>query len=265
LGGIAFFLIYARYGRRSDHNERPLAVQSLAPVASATHALALPRALSAYAALVVLVLGSRLVRPLQAALSGIVWQVSFFGQFNSQFQPLYQPGTLLFITLLFGAWAQRASLAQLRQSFAATLRQTAPVTLALLTMLGLAKVLDHAGMVNHVANAAASGAGGSWPLLSPFIGVLGSFITGSATASNILFTDLQYATAQALRLPTITILGAQGFGAGVGNMIALHNIIAGGATVGLNGQEDQVLRRVLPICLTYTLLGGLCALYFVSH
>ena len=62
---------------------------------------------------------------------------------------------------------------------------------------------------------------------------------------------------------SLPILGAQGFGAGVGNMIALHNIIAGGATVGLEGQEGQVLRRTLPVCLLYTLLGGLLALLLV--
>jgi lactate permease len=127
-------------------------------------------------------------------------------------------------------------------------------------MLGLAKIMDHAGMVDHLAVAAAASAGAAWPLISPFVGMLGSFITGSSTSSNILFTELQEATAEALGLPLLPILGAQGFGAGVGNMIALHNIIAGGATVGLSGKEGQVLRRTLPVCLVYTLLGGLLAL-----
>jgi lactate permease len=264
VGGALFILLYPRQSGRRQRYPAVASQRSSAAVAPTAPALGLTRALSAYVALVVLVLGSRLLPPLQAALSGVVWQVSFFGRFESQFQPLYQPGTLLFIALMIGAWAQRASLAQIYQSFGSTLRQVAPVTLALLTMLGLAKVMDHAGMVSHMANAAANGAGGSWAFIAPFIGMLGSFITGSATSSNILFTDLQQATAQALGLPTLVMLGAQGFGAGVGNMIALHNIIAGGATVGLGGQEDQVLRRVLPVCLGYTLLGGLCSLYFAN-
>ena len=135
--------------------------------------------------------------------------------------------------------------------------------MSLVAMLGLAKIMDHAGMVDHLAAAAAATAGAAWPTISPFVGVLGSFITGSATSSNILFTELQEATAETIGLPRVPILGAQGFGAGVGNMIALHNIIAGGATVGLEGKEWQVLRRTLPICLLYTLLGGLLALLLV--
>ena len=71
------------------------------------------------------------------------------------------------------------------------------------------------------------------------------------------------ATAETVGLPRGPVLGAQGFGAGVGNMIALHNIIAGGATVGLAGQEGAVLRRTLPICLAYTFLGGVIALVIV--
>ena len=90
--------------------------------------------------------------------------------------------------------------------------------------------------------------------------MLGAFITGSATSSNILFTELQEATAETIGLPREPILGAQAFGAGVGNTIALHNIIAGGATVGLAGQEGAVLRRTLPVCLAYSFLGGLIAL-----
>jgi lactate permease len=82
-------------------------------------------------------------------------------------------------------------------------------------------------------------------------------MTGSATASNILFTELQETTAQYLELPLKPILGVHGFGAGIGITIALQNIIAGGITVGLAGQEGQVLRRTLPICLLYAALGGL--------
>jgi lactate permease len=102
--------------------------------------------------------------------------------------------------------------------------------------------------------------GAAWPLLSPFVGVLGTFVTGSATASNILFTDFQQATAENLRMPVLPLIGAQGFGAAVGNIICPHNIIAGGATVGISGQEGAVLSKTLVACLLYALLGGALAL-----
>lgn len=56
------------------------------------------------------------------------------------------------------------------------------------------------------------------------------------------------------------LVGAQNFGAAVGNMIAPHNIIAAGATVGLAGAEGGVLKRTILPCLGYAALGGLLLL-----
>lgn len=55
------------------------------------------------------------------------------------------------------------------------------------------------------------------------------------------------------------MLGAQGFGAAVGNILCPHNIIAAGATVGLAGREGEVLRRTLVPAIVYASLGGLLA------
>ena len=132
-----------------------------------------------------------------------------------------------------------------------------PVLLALLAMLGLARLMVHAGMIEALAEAAEALRGGAWPLLAPATGALGTFVTGSATASNILLTDFQLATATALGLPALLLVAAQGFGAAVGNIICPHNIVAGGATVGLGGRESgEVLRRTLPACALYATLGG---------
>jgi lactate permease len=118
----------------------------------------------------------------------------------------------------------------------------------------------HGGLVDALADAAALAAGAAWPLFAPFVGLLGTFVTGSATASNILFSGFQQATAERLQLSTLALLGAQGFGAAVGNIVCPHNIIAAGATVNLTGKEGEVLRRTLGIALLYALLGGVLAL-----
>ena len=52
------------------------------------------------------------------------------------------------------------------------------------------------------------------------------------------------------------LVAAQGFGAAVGNIVCPHNIVAGAATVGLAGREDEILRRTLLPCVVYLLLGG---------
>jgi lactate permease len=159
-----------------------------------------------------------------------------------------------------GALAQRAPRAQLTGALSAAARQLVPVTIALVAMLSISRVMVYAGMIDALAVAAATAAGSAWPLFAPFVGVLGTFVTGSATASNILFSDFQLATAQRSGLPPLPILGAQGFGAAVGNIVCPHNVIAAGATVQLAGREGEVLRRTLGIALLYAAAGGVLAL-----
>ena len=110
-------------------------------------------------------------------------------------------------------------------------------------------------MISILASAAA-GAGPAWPFVAPIVGVLGTFITGSATASNILFTELQVSTASSLLLSVPALVAAQGFGAAIGNVVAPHNIIAGCGTVSLVGREGDVLAHTAKPCLIYLALGG---------
>lgn len=221
---------------------------------------ALARAAAPYLALIVLVLATRLIGPLREALAGLEIRWSWRDRFQGSFQPLYHPGTMLLLSFGLGALAQRAPGGEVRAALGAAARQLGGVALALVAMLGLSRVLVQAGMIDTLARAAAAGVGGAWPLVAPFIGALGTFVTGSATASNILFTDFQRVTAADVGLPVLVIVAAQGFGAAVGNIICPHNIIAGGATVGLSGEVGPVLRRTLLACLLYAALGGALAL-----
>jgi lactate permease len=221
------------------------------------------RAAAPYLVLVVLVLLTRTVTPVAEALGAVTWRWELTGGFAGSFAPLTHPGTLLVAAFLGGAVIQRVEPHSLVGAVRTTLRQLVPVTIALLAMLFLARTMVRSGMTAALAEAAAGSAGSLWPVLTPLVGVLGTFVTGSATASNVLFTDLQAATAAELGYPPVPLLGAQNFGASVGNPIAPHNIVAGGATVGLVGAEGDVLRRTLGVTLGYALLGGLLALLLV--
>lgn len=264
LGGIGFVVLLRMRGSGSQETRDPGSQGStrdphgaaLPPAVDGAQAL---RAAAPYLVLIAVVLLTRLVEPLRAALVGLeigwVWRDTFRGTF----QPLYHPGTMLLISFIGGALWQRVVLRDIRAAAGIALQQLGGVALALAAMLGLSRVLVHSGMIDTLAQAAASGVGGAWPFVAPFIGVLGTFVTGSATTSNILFTDFQQATAQGTGLSVLLIVAVQGFGAAVGNIICPHNIIAGGATVGLQGDIGPVLRRTLPACLIYAALGGALA------
>ncbi|TVP53801.1 MAG: L-lactate permease [Halomonadaceae bacterium] len=225
----------------------------------------LARAGAPYLVLIGLILLTRLIPPIQGTLSSIVlqWQ---FTVFEGRVAYLYHPGTLLFISFIGGAWWQRKLLgskmkAELAGAMSRALRRLVPVALALAAMLGLSRIMVHSQMIETLAISAAASAGSLWPLFAPFVGVLGTFVTGSATASNILFSEFQQASAERSGHSALALQGAQGFGAAIGNLIAPHNIIAASAVVGLSGKEGEVLRRTLHVTLVYTLLGGLLALF----
>jgi lactate permease len=221
------------------------------------------RAGAPYLVLIVLVLVTRLVPGVGEPLAAVQLTWTLPGGFAGSFSPLTHPGTLLAAAFLLGALLQRVGAPAVQRALGTTVAQLGGVTIALVAMLSLARIMVHAGMTQSLAEAAAGAAGGAWPVLAPMVGVLGTFVTGSATASNVLFTDLQVATAEALDLPLLPMVGAQGYGAAIGNVVCPHNIVAAGATVGLTGGEGDVLRRTLLPALGYATIGGILVLLMV--
>jgi lactate permease len=210
--------------------------------------------LGPYLGLVALVLAMRLVPPLETALARVVLGWELDGGFGARAAPLTHPGTAMVLCLVAAAMISRR-LALLGEAAAAAARRLLPVALALAVMLLLARVMVHGGMIASLAAAAAT-TGPFWPALAPWIGALGTFVTGSATASAVLFADFQASTARALDLPPGLMMAAQGAGGAVGNVLAPHNIIAGCATVGLVRREGDVLRWTAPTAVLALLTVG---------
>lgn len=242
LAGALAFAAFARWRQRragesgSDIPPRELAMSALP-----------------YLLVILIILATRLVPAAQQALSQISIDWQLHGRFSGSAAPLYHPGTILIAAFLATGLTRGGGIAPAAARAAARLPM---VALALFAVLALARLMVHSGMIALLAEAAADALGTEWPLASPLVGALGSFIAGSATASNILFAEFQVATAEAAGLPPLLALVGQGMGAGIGNIIAPHNIVAGAATVGLIGGEGRVLKRTLPICLGYAAAAG---------
>ncbi|KFI08604.1 L-lactate permease [Massilia sp. BSC265] len=249
--GAALFVAALKIGRRST-------APAAAPKAPGAGAAAVLKAGAPYLLLIVLVLVTRLVPAIKTQLGSVTLAWSS-GPFGGSMQILYHPGTMLLASFLLAALLTGVAPGALVSIMTAVVKRLLPVCAALLAMLGLSRVMVHAGMIDALASSA-SGAGALWPLLAPAIGALGTFVTGSATASNILFTEFQVATARQLGLSVLGLSAAQGFGAAVGNIICPHNIVAASATVNLVGREGEVLRRTVVVTVVYCALGGLAAL-----
>jgi lactate permease len=123
-------------------------------------------------------------------------------------------------------------------------------SLGIVAMVGMAVVMSHSGMTNLLAQGLSQSFGQRlYPIITPFIGALGAFITGSNNNSNVLFAVLQQRTAELLGLSVPLILGSQTAGGSLGSIMAPAKVIVGCSTVGLNDQESLVMGRVIALGL----------------
>jgi lactate permease len=122
----------------------------------------------------------------------------------------------------------------------------------------MALTMEHAGMTQLLAEVL-SRTGLLFPFLSPFIGALGAFMTGSNTNSNVVFGELQQQTALVLALSVPLILAAQTTGGAIGSLFAPAKVIVGCSTVG-GADEGQVLKMASLVGLAIILIIGLLVL-----
>jgi lactate permease len=186
---------------------------------------------------------------------------------------LYLPGIVPFaLVALLVAFLHRMPARAVAGAWTGTVRQLSGATVALLFAVAMVQVMVHTdvnragldGMMLALSSAAADAVGGAWPLASPFVGVLGTFVSGSNTVSNVLFAGFQLQVADALALPPARVLALQNVGGAIGNMICVHNVVAACATVGLVGVEGIIIRRNLIPALGYALGAGLLGLVLVT-
>ena len=120
-------------------------------------------------------------------------------------------------------------------------------------------IMTRCGMTNTLATGLSRAVGRAFPLASPFIGLLGAFMTGSNTNSNVVFATLQKSTAELIGITVTVILGAQTTGGSLGSMLAPAKVIVGCSTAGLEGREGEVMRTTVPYGLLIAAVIGLCA------
>lgn len=116
-------------------------------------------------------------------------------------------------------------------------------TVSILALASAATMLVDTGMVSALANAAAS-SGPVYPALAPVVGAMGSFLSGSSTSSNALFSAFQAEVASLLSVPEAVLLAGQTAGANVGNSVAPVVILVGVAAIGAEQETGRIFRLV---------------------
>ncbi|WP_312484720.1 L-lactate permease [Stutzerimonas nitrititolerans] len=194
---------------------------------------------------------------------------------SASIEPLFLPGGILVAVVLITFFLHGMRASELK----AAVKESSSVLLSagfvLLFTVPMVRILinsgvngaDLASMPIIMARYVADSVGGIYPLLAPTVGALGAFLAGSNTVSNMMFSQFQFGVAQSLGISGAMVVAIQAVGAAAGNMVAIHNVVAASATVGLLGREGSTLRKTVWPTLYYVLFTGaigLIAIYMMG-
>ena len=234
-------------------------------------------ALSAYFILIVIVSAGVMIPPVKAFLGQVKMNLSFpeivslkgwvipAGK-GKAINIFGHGGALLLYASVLGFMIYRAKgfygPGAIKTILQKTVNNGVPTSLGIVSMVCFAMIMDHCQMIYVLAEGISRVFGILFPMISPWIGLLGAFMTGSNTNSNVVFGVLQLETAQLAGLSAALILAAQTTGGALGSMIAPAKILVGCSTVGLSGKEGPVLRATLGYGLLITGIIGLFSILF---
>lgn len=170
-------------------------------------------------------------------------------------------GTAIFAAAVLAALLLRMPARQVGMIFGETLRSLRNPLITLTSIVGFAYLANYSGMSLALGNALTF-TGHFFPLVSPIIGWIGVFVSGSDTSSNALFSNMQRVTATHLGLNPVLTIAANTDGGVIGKMISPQSIAVATASSHLTGQEGQLFRMTLPHSLG--LLSIVCLLTYLQ-
>lgn len=238
---------------------------------------ALMVAVSGYIILIVITLSVQLIQPVNDFLGQVVLRVNFpavettLGYFTEAgpgrvIAPFRHAGAILTISSVIayliynnaGLYQRGAA----RRIISGMVKRVMSSSVSIASMVAMAVIMQNSGMTDTLARGLANSMGRAYPIVAPWIGALGAFMTGSNTNSNVIFGALQLRTAQLLGYSAAIILGAQTAGAALASILAPTKIVVGASTAGMAGREGDVLRKLL--VYTGVLLLFISLLAFLS-
>lgn len=164
-------------------------------------------------------------------------------------------GTAILLAAIVAALVLRIKFKVVGEAVLGTLKELALPMLTIASVLSFAYIINYSGMAATMGKALTS-TGKFFPFLSPFLGWLGVFITGSDTSSNALFCNMQKLTAQQINVNPVLTVAANSSGGVAAKMISPQNIAVGCGATGLEGKEGDLFRFAFKHSLAFVFIIG---------
>ncbi len=168
------------------------------------------------------------------------------------FQPL-ATGTSILIANIVAALIFRLSPLAYLDCVVKTWRQVRLAVMTVSLIMGLAYLMNYAGMTYTLGDAA-SHLGLLFTVASAFLGWIAVALSGSDTSGNALFGNLQVVAAHQLGLNPILFASTNSSGGVMGKMISPQNISTGASVTVLKGQEGLIFSKTFKHSVALTLV-----------
>lgn len=190
---------------------------------------------------------------------------------SGSIQPLYLPGGIMVMVVILTYFLHRMKFNEMKAALSESSRTLLGAGFVLIFTIPMVRILINSGvnaadlpsMPIAMAQLVADSVGGVYPFFAPAVGAIGAFIAGSNTVSNLMLAQFQFSVGELLGVSSALLVAMQAVGAAAGNMIAIHNVVAASATVGLLGREGRTLRMTIIPTIYYLVFAGLLALIAV--
>ena len=180
-------------------------------------------------------------------------------------QVLYVPSFVPFILIsMVSLWVLNAPEGTARLVWNQTIAKMLNPVLSLLGALALVQLLmcgDEASSVMIIGGSLAAVTGDWWKYVAACLGAIGTFFAGSCTISNLTFGPIQDSIATQVGQDRTTILALQSVGGAMGNMIAIHNIVAVCAVLKLANKEGEILKQTAGPMVLYGVIAAVMSLF----
>ncbi|MGL4393862.1 MAG: L-lactate permease [Brevinema sp.] len=234
-----------------------LAARIFYPQFKSEHAIEIKpsiKAMSAFIIAVALIILTGPLSPLNEVLKEFYTKVSLYPSEKAKalyFNWFTDAGAMLLIAGIIGAKINGLATSSVVKVVTNTLLQLKKTLIVLMSILAMSKIMTYSGMIDSLSSGLATTVGAFYPVLSPLLGTIGVFVTGSVTSSGVLMGSLQAEMGTLLNINPSWLAAMNASGSTAGKMLAPHSVAIVVAALGSTKEETRITGMLFKVLLCY--------------
>ncbi len=267
LGVVAVMLLYLKFSGQTLLDRKQLS----APDLEAEKKLSLSAAISPWIILTALALlvNAPFLPFFELTFSRLSMPVEIIPGSPEKLRLFWQAYFWILVSTILSFPFLKVNKAILKESLNKWLKRAPRPMLASAVFFAIAFLINHSGknidweiieasnnMVFVIADAASRLFGRFYPAVSPFLGLLAGFISGSETSAIAMLTSIHLSTAEKIGAAGLLVAAASGIGGGLASVISPAKLQNAAASIDRIGEESQVIRVTVVISLAITAIAA---------